>query len=576
MTSSSPAPKLPIWVFLATYVVLLATAGLLAYQNPRPWSEGVMIAIVALVLAAAGVMLIPTLARYERQKNEMLDDRQRALEALARTVANSAEQISIATGGLHDIAELAQKNLRHAEQLPHKLQEKIAEFQAQLANANDVEREELEKELEELRSSESERLQSISDRIAKTTSEFAKIESATHQHLTAANEAVGKLAFGTASAIGKAQAAAEQALSQARQEAARTIGDATGHSVKAIESAKSSAVADLTTQVDAQVTRLQAILGQLASAVEQLQRAADAKANAPVVDVATPPSTSANETPVAAAVSAEAPETPAAAAETMASETPPNTPAVEPPPAPSKRQRKPRREESEPHVEPAAPTIPAESAPVAAPVTEPEPAASVPAEQAPTVAATPPVPEPASEATPALVSTTAGEGPAPVEAPAGSAALSATETPAANAQVAVSAPDIPKPARKRATRKSDDDNQPGLGLSLYDEGNGESGDSNGASGVVERVLTSDGATRLIVTAYIGIGNRLFIRGNGPGLSWEKGVPLQFVSIGKWRWETNEASTPIQFKLLKNDEQETAGLGQLTIDPGHQHEVTATF
>ena len=95
-------------------------------------------------------------------------------------------------------------------------------------------------------------------------------------------------------------------------------------------------------------------------------------------------------------------------------------------------------------------------------------------------------------------------------------------------------------------------------------------------GVVERVLTSDGATRLIVTAYIGIGNRLFIRGNGPGLSWKKGVPLQFVSIGKWRWETSDASAPIEFKLLKNDEQESASLGQLTIDPGHQHEVTASF
>ena len=57
-----------------------------------------------------------------------LDDRQRALEALARTLTSSAEQISIAAKGLHEVAELAQKNIRQAEHLPQKLHEKIAEL----------------------------------------------------------------------------------------------------------------------------------------------------------------------------------------------------------------------------------------------------------------------------------------------------------------------------------------------------------------------------------------------------------------------------------------------------------------
>ena len=104
------------------------------------------------------------------------------------------------------------------------------------------------------------------------------------------------------------------------------------------------------------------------------------------------------------------------------------------------------------------------------------------------------------------------------------------------------------------------------------------GDANGSDSgrPAERVLTSDGATRLIATAYIGIGNRLFIRGEGPGLSWEKGVPLQFVSIGKWRWETNDATAAVQFKLYKNDEVECAALGTQSLDPGYQQEVTAGF
>jgi hypothetical protein len=89
-------------------------------------------------------------------------------------------------------------------------------------------------------------------------------------------------------------------------------------------------------------------------------------------------------------------------------------------------------------------------------------------------------------------------------------------------------------------------------------------------------LTTDGATRVLVTAYIGIGNRLFIRGEGPGLQPDKGVPLQFVSIGKWRWETNEASAPVRFRLFKNDSVECATLGEVAVEPGHQTEITARF
>ncbi len=94
--------------------------------------------------------------------------------------------------------------------------------------------------------------------------------------------------------------------------------------------------------------------------------------------------------------------------------------------------------------------------------------------------------------------------------------------------------------------------------------------------LTEAPAPADGATRLIVTAYIGIGNRLFIRGSGPGLSWEQGVPLAFVSIGKWRWETSEAAAPVRFKLYKNDEIECTALGERSVDPGAQQNLTASF
>jgi hypothetical protein len=87
--------------------------------------------------------------------------------------------------------------------------------------------------------------------------------------------------------------------------------------------------------------------------------------------------------------------------------------------------------------------------------------------------------------------------------------------------------------------------------------------------------SADGLTRLTVTSYIGIGNKLYLRGEGPGLNWDKGVPLQFISIGRWRWETAEASAPVTCKIYKNDKLEAPG-GPLTLAPGTEQEVNAAF
>ena len=452
MTSSDPTPKLPLWIFLVADAALLGAAVFIARDAARPLSNAAIISIVACVLAGALVVLVPLVMYFERQKNETLDDRQRALETLARTITSSAEQISIATGGLHGIAELAQKNLRQAEHLPHKLQEKIAEFQAQLNNATDAEKEELENELVALRTTESERLQAISDKIARTVAEFAKLEAATHQHLAAGAAALG----GIEARFAGAGAAVVERIAQ--------------------ELAKLSVVAPAF--------------------------------------------------PTAAAAHLEeksaAPQDPTVSSESAADPT--SSPKSESTAHPPKRPRKPRRDdlaavspEEEESPVGAAVTVPPADAPVAS-VSEPPP---ISAEKNPEIA--------------------------PV----------------------VPSSDAPQIPRKRSTKKSESEATADLDLGIDDS-------SHPASSSAERVLTSDGATRLIVTAYLGIGNRLFIRGEGTGLSWEKGVPLQFVSIGKWRWETNDASAPVQFKLYKNDEVECTALGQLSVDPGYQQEVIAAF
>jgi hypothetical protein len=181
--------------------------------------------------------------------------------------------------------------------------------------------------------------------------------------------------------------------------------------------------------------------------------------------------------------------------------------------------------------------------------------------------------------TPAAIPAAVPE-PPPVEAmaspvgpePAPVAAATLVAAPAA-ADVPAEAP--PPPPRKRSPRKPAAAVQPPADLVL-ESSPPETPAESSPSEIAEPAVSSDGATRLVVTAYIGIGNRLTIRGEGPGLSWEKGAPLSFVSIGKWRWETNDATAPVKFKLYKNDEIECTALGERSVAPGTQQDLSASF
>jgi len=225
----------------------------------------------------------------------------------------------------------------------------------------------------------------------------------------------------------------------------------------------------------------------------------------------------------------------------------------------------------------------------------PEPIAKVvPFEPpAPPLDSLPPAPLPLAPTEPAPVPAPATVPPAPAEPPSPAPEIAAVRA------VAVSAADpAPAPAapRKRAPRKASSVPPPAAEATappipagpaaappdrLEDNlplvpptADAAAADADPDAG--ESALSADGATRVLVTAYIGIGNRLFIRGEGPGLSWERGVPLQFISIGKWRWETAEASAPIAFKLYKNDELECSALGRCSLAPGRQREFRASF
>ena len=66
------------------------------------------------------------------------------------------------------------------------------------------------------------------------------------------------------------------------------------------------------------------------------------------------------------------------------------------------------------------------------------------------------------------------------------------------------------------------------------------------------VVTADG-TALIINLMIGIGNKPFVRGSGPGLSADHGTPMNFLGIGRWQWVCPQPDAPATVEVWKNDQ-----------------------
>ncbi len=371
-----PAPRLSKTIFLLIDAGLLLTAFLIAYFAKNPYAPLPFITAVLFVGAAGVVGLVPFLidyaadsAEYVQQERERINEQVQRLHAAGESLARAAAQIKAVEEAVH-------KTAHAADNLPYRMQEKLAEFNAALAEKEETDREALEQELTELRAANSEQLKAAAEKISKAAGEWTALETTTRKQLAAAQDIAAKLE-----------------------------------------------------------EKLKGALARL------------------------------------------------------------------------------------------------EAAPASAPRAAPEPAAVI-------------------------------------------ESVSLSDTPA-------SAEAEPKPKKPRAPRKPKPEDtlaamsEPSASTAEDGERSGESDAPGEAAAPAESSVSIDGATRLLVTAYIGIGNKLFIRGDGPGLSPDKGVPMQFVSIGKWGWSTNDATGPVACKLYKNDE--TAALsGEIFIEPGQHVEVTALF
>ncbi|MFA5257754.1 MAG: hypothetical protein WC360_06360 [Opitutales bacterium] len=82
-------------------------------------------------------------------------------------------------------------------------------------------------------------------------------------------------------------------------------------------------------------------------------------------------------------------------------------------------------------------------------------------------------------------------------------------------------------------------------------------------------------TSVVAKVDVGFGNALYIRGTGPGMSWEKGVVMMNTAADEWLWSSAAASSIFVFKVLINDDIWSLGLDTIVV-PGEQLVVEPTF
>lgn len=82
-------------------------------------------------------------------------------------------------------------------------------------------------------------------------------------------------------------------------------------------------------------------------------------------------------------------------------------------------------------------------------------------------------------------------------------------------------------------------------------------------------------TTITALVDVGFGNTLSLRGEGPGLSWEKGLTLDCIADDKWSITLPESARPIVFKFLLNDTVWCAG-DDFTVESGGSVTLSPIF
>ena len=89
------------------------------------------------------------------------------------------------------------------------------------------------------------------------------------------------------------------------------------------------------------------------------------------------------------------------------------------------------------------------------------------------------------------------------------------------------------------------------------------------------VASEPPATFISAKVDLGFGNHLYLRGDGPGLSWDHGVAMDCVGAKFWTINVKNAAEPVVFKVLANDLSWSEG-PDYTVQPGQSITITPTF
>lgn len=90
-----------------------------------------------------------------------------------------------------------------------------------------------------------------------------------------------------------------------------------------------------------------------------------------------------------------------------------------------------------------------------------------------------------------------------------------------------------------------------------------------------QVVPSVVVTTISANVDVGFGNTLYLRGEGPGLSWEKGVRMECVADDRWSLALGESARPFVFKFLINDQTWSVG-PDYTVSSGTTVMLSPTF
>ena len=86
-----------------------------------------------------------------------------------------------------------------------------------------------------------------------------------------------------------------------------------------------------------------------------------------------------------------------------------------------------------------------------------------------------------------------------------------------------------------------------------------------------------GDTIILLDSIIGIGNKPYVRGEGcEDLSWDTGIPMDFVEIGKWRLVLKGVGEAAKIKFYKNDSQPSLDDDIYEIESGDTLEFSVQF